>query len=372
MYPLYVIICLHTKHIFTMPTCFCIVSITVHVWLPYCFFRGGLPCRCTHPSLPRGVDLRTLICDRAMDGARNHVVVWLELARTPTVAILSPQVYANVRMRITSIGNDRSDCEDDSAHRAVQADNLEARFRSMIDKVSSLELTKRECDPFEQLEDIVIAEVGTGAALAAFNALAEQIPVEEHPAPPAEGSFNCYGSEGPFSSTRWADVEDSDIESEMTPRSNFVFDLSSPHNLFYDVASLYMDMWMCTVSVDEFFNRYELFTDRQQRWFFILVQSGGFNLYGSEGPFRLRTALIKLVNSSKIFHVQYRTKDIIAFLHLRIQQKRGVPREDQRLIGPSGRQLLARQKKISDVANNNATFRLVYRLRVSVPRKSCG
>ena len=111
---------------------------------------------------------------------------------------------------------------------------------------------------------------------------------------------------------------------------------------------------------------------KRQRWFFILTLNGGFNLYGSEGPFRLRTALIKLVNSSKIFHVQYRTKDTIAFLHLRIQQKRGVPREDQRLIGPSGRQLLARQKKISDVANNNATFRLVYRLRVPVPRKSCG
>ena len=229
----------------------------------------------------------------------------------------------------------------------------------MDDKVGSLEWTRGDIDSIEQFEDVVIAEVGNGASLSAFHAPAvEQLSAEEHPAPPAEGPFNHYGSEGFFFNIRWADVENSDFETEVTPRSNFVFDLSFPL------------MWMCTVSVDEFINRYKLFTDKPQSCFFLLVQSGGFNLYGSEGPFRLRTAFIKLVNSSKIFQVQYRTKDTIAFLHLRIQQKVGVPMEDQRLLGPSGQQLLDRQKKISDVANNNATFRLVYRLRVPVHRKA--
>ena len=234
--------------------------------------------------------------------------------------------------------------------------NPEARFRSMDDKVGSLEWTRGDIDSIEQFEDVVIAEVGNGAALVAFHAPAvEQLLAEEHPAPPAEGSFNRYGSEGFFFDPREKDVENSDFEPEVTPRSNFFFDL------FFPI------MWMCTVSVDEFINRYKLFT---QSCFFLLVQSGGFNLYGSEGPYRLRTAFIKLVNSPKLFQVQYRTKDTIAFLHLRIQQKVGVPMEDQRLLGPSGQQLLDRQKKISDVANNNATFRLVYRLRVPVHRKS--
>ena len=199
----------------------------------------------------------------------------------------------------------------------------------------------------------------------AFDAPAVELMVfVEHPDPPAEGS------EGFFSSTCSADVEGSNIKSELSPCSNFVFEFCSLHNLFYDVARLYMDMLMCRVPVEEFITFCEPFTDQRQRWVFILMLSGGFNLYGSEGPFRLRTAFIKLVNSSKIFQVQYRTKDTIAFLHLRIQQKVGVPMEDQRLLGPSGQQLLDRQKKISDVANNKATFRLVYRLRVPVHRKA--